>query len=144
MNGRKTNLISYIQELRKIWDSKQWQEQDASMPLGKETTCEGRARHRSLGSGWEIGEEVSSFVYARGLSHFSGVRLHATLWTVAHQAFLSMGFSRQEDWGGLACLPPRDLPDSGIEPASSALQVDSLPIEPSGKPSCLVYNHKNH
>ena len=84
------------------------------MPLGKETTCEGRARHRSLGSGWEIGEEVSSFVYARGLSHFSGVRLHATLWTVAHQAFLSMGFSRQEDWGGRPCPLPRDRPNLGL------------------------------
>ena len=85
------------------------------MPLDKETTCEGRARHRSLGSGWEIGEEVSSFVYARGLSHFSGVRLHATLWTVAHQAFLSMGFSRQEFQSRLPFHPPWDLPDPGIE-----------------------------
>ena len=38
------------------------------------------------------------------------------LWTVAHQAPLSMGFSRQEYWIGLPCLPPGDLPDPGIEP----------------------------
>ena len=52
------------------------------------------------------------------LSLFSRVRLCATLWTVAHQAPLSMGFSRQEYWSGLPCPPPGDLPDPGIEPAS--------------------------
>ena len=41
-----------------------------------------------------------------------------TPWTVAHQAPLSMGFSRQEYWSGLPCPPPGDLPDSGIEPRS--------------------------
>ena len=42
----------------------------------------------------------------------------ATLRTIAHQAPLSMGFSRKECWSGLPCPPPGDLPDSGIEPAS--------------------------
>ena len=41
-----------------------------------------------------------------------------TLWTVALQALLSMGFSRQEYWSGLPCPPPGNLPDPGIEPAS--------------------------
>ena len=41
-----------------------------------------------------------------------------TLWTVAHQAPLSMGFSRQEYWSGLPCPLPGDLPDPGIEPTS--------------------------
>ena len=41
-----------------------------------------------------------------------------TSWTVAHQAPSSMGFSRQEYWGGLPCPPPEDLPDPGIEPPS--------------------------
>ena len=49
------------------------------------------------------------------LSGFSHVRLFATLWTVAHQAPLSMGFSRQEYWSGLPCPPPRDLPHPGIK-----------------------------
>ena len=52
-----------------------------------------------------------------------------TLWTVAPQAPLSMGFSRQEHWSGLPCPPPGNLSDSGIKPASPAtpaLQVDSL------------------
>jgi len=42
----------------------------------------------------------------------------ATLWTVACQALLSMGFSRQEYWSRLLCSPPEDLPDPGTEPAS--------------------------
>ena len=40
------------------------------------------------------------------------------LWTVAHQAPLSMGFSRQEYWSGLSCPPPGDLPQPGIKPVS--------------------------
>ena len=51
-------------------------------------------------------------------------------WTVAHQAPLSMGFSRQEYWSGLPFPSPGDLPDTGIEPGSPALQGDSLPSEP--------------
>ena len=50
------------------------------------------------------------------LSHFSHV--FATLWTVAHQAPLSMRFSRQGYWSGLPCPPPGDLPDPGIKPVS--------------------------
>ena len=48
----------------------------------------------------------------------SRVWLFATLWTRARQAPLSMGFSRQEYWGGLPCSPPRDLPNPGMEPTS--------------------------
>ena len=58
----------------------------------------------------------------------------AILWT--RQTPLSMGFSRQEYWSGLPCLPPGDLPDPGIEPkspTSPALQVNSS-TEPLGKP----------
>ena len=47
---------------------------------------------------------------------------------------LSMGFSREEYWSGLLFRPPGDLPDSGIKPGSPALQADSLPPEPPGKP----------
>ena len=49
------------------------------------------------------------------LSCFSPVQLFATLWTVACQAPLFMGFSRQEYWSGLPCPPPGDLSDPGIE-----------------------------
>ena len=55
--------------------------------------------------------------------------------TVAHQAPLSSGFSRQEDWSGLPCPPPGDLPDPGIKPACPALWADSSPSEP---PECGV------
>ena len=54
----------------------------------------------------------------RVLSHFSLVQLFANLWTVAPQAPLSLGFSRQEYWSGLPCLPPGELPDPGIERTS--------------------------
>ena len=49
------------------------------------------------------------------LSCFSRVQLFVTLWTVARQAPLSMGFSRQEYWSGLSCPPPGDLSDPGIK-----------------------------
>ena len=52
------------------------------------------------------------------LSQLSHVRLLVTLWTIAHQAPLSLGFSRQEYRSGLPCPPPGDLPDPGIEPVS--------------------------
>ena len=63
----------------------------------------------------------------------SCVRLFVTPRTIANQAPLSMGFSRQEYWSGLPFLSPEDLPDPGIEPRSPALQADSLLSEPSGK-----------
>ena len=53
----------------------------------------------------------------------------ATPWTVACQAPPSMGFSRQEHWSGLLFSFPGDLPDTGIEPQSTAYQLDSLPAE---------------
>ena len=49
---------------------------------------------------------------------FSCVQPFVTLWTVAHQAPLSLRLSRQEYWSGLSCPPPGDLPDPEIEPAS--------------------------
>ena len=52
------------------------------------------------------------------LSCFGHVRLFVTPWTVARQASLSMGFSKQEYWSGLPSPPPRDLPHPGIKPAS--------------------------
>ena len=52
------------------------------------------------------------------LRHFSCVRLFVTLWTVACQMPLSMGFSRQEYWSGLSFPLPGDLPDPGIKPTS--------------------------
>ena len=56
-----------------------------------------------------------------------------TPWTVACQAPLSMGFSRQEYRSELPFPSPGDLPNLGIKPGSPALQADSLPSEPLGK-----------
>ena len=66
-----------------------------------------------------------------------------TPWVLAHQAPLSMGFSRHKYWSGLPCPPPGDLPDPGIEPVSPvshALQADSLPLSHWGGP-CLCRGH---
>ena len=49
------------------------------------------------------------------LSHFSRIQLFVTLWAIARQAPLSMGFLTQEYWSGLPCSPPSDLHDPGIE-----------------------------
>ena len=59
----------------------------------------------------------------------SRVPLFATPQTVAYQASLSMGFSRQECWSGLPFPSPGDLPNPGIEPGSPTLQADTLPLE---------------
>ena len=64
----------------------------------------------------------------------SCVQLFVTPWTIACQAPLSMGFSRQEYWTGLPFPPPGDLPSPGIKPGFPALLADFLPTELSGKP----------
>ena len=72
-------------------------------------------------------------------SHFSCVRLFETLWTIAHQAPLSVELSRQEYWSQLPCPPLGDLPDPGIEPVSPAtlaLQANFFIAETPGKPRC--------
>ena len=68
--------------------------------------------------------------------------LSATPWTVAHQAPLSMELSRQEDWSGLPCPPPRDPPDPGIGPWSPALACGLFTTEPQGSPSPQVWSHR--
>ena len=77
------------------------------------------------------------------LSHFSRIQLFATLWTAAHQASLSIRFSRQEYWSGFPCPPLEDLPDPGNEPVSPALQADSLLLSNGGSPSNhYIYSKK--
>ena len=73
------------------------------------------------------------FVAVQWLSH---VQLFATLWAIAPQAPLSMGFPRQEYWSGVPFPSPGDLPDPRIEPtslASPALAGGCFTTEPSGK-----------
>ena len=69
------------------------------------------------------------------LSRFSRVRLCATPLMAAHQAPLSLGFSRQEHWSVLPFPSPVDHHDPGIEPRSPTVQADSLPAALPGKPS---------
>ena len=64
---------------------------------------------------------------------WSRVLLFTIPWTIAHQAPLSMGFSRQECWSGLPFPSSGDLPGPGIKPPSPALQADASPSEPPGK-----------
>ena len=59
---------------------------------------------------------------------------YVTPWTVAHQAPLSMDFSRKKHWNGLSFPSPRDLPDPGIKPASPTLAGRFSPTAPPGKP----------
>ena len=73
----------------------------------------------------------------RHCQSLGGVQLFATLWTVAHKAPLSVGFSRQEYWSGQPFPSPGDLPHPGIEPRSPALQEDSLLTKPPGKPPII-------
>ena len=70
------------------------------------------------------------------LSHFSCVQLSVTLWIIALQALLSMGFAKQEYWSGLPCPSPGDLPNPGIKHSSLMSphwQAGSLPPAPPGK-----------
>ena len=73
------------------------------------------------------------------MKSLSRVRLFATPWTVANQAPLSMGFSRQEYWSESPFPSPGDLPNPEIEPGSPPLLADALPSEPPGKSSMNAY-----
>ena len=70
----------------------------------------------------------------------SCIQFFATLWTVAHQAPLFMGFPRQEYWSRLPCPPPGDLPHPGIKPKAPALAGGFFTNEPHEKPSFLSTN----
>ena len=82
------------------------------------------------------------YSFSHLLSH---VQLFVTPWTVAHEAPLSMGFSRQEHWSGLPCPAPGDHPHPRIDLGSPTLQADSFPpSEPPGKPSIVKMPFKFH
>ena len=70
----------------------------------------------------------------------SPVKLFVTLWTIAYQAPLSMGFFLQEYWSGLSFLPPGPLPDPGIKPLSLELQAYSLLLSHWGNPCGFCHN----
>ena len=64
-------------------------------------------------------------MYVQSLCH---LQLFETPWTVAHQAPLSMGFTKQDHWSGLPFYSAGYLPDAGVKLASPSLQADSLPL----------------
>ena len=78
------------------------------------------------------------------MNSLSRVQLFVTPWTVANQAPLSMGFSRQEYWTGLLFPPPGDLPNPGMEPMSPALAGGFFTAEPPRKPLILVSDLRNY
>ena len=84
--------------------------------------CWGLATHMEAGLPRQSERPVlegSTFLAFWAL-HVLFVWLFATPWTGAHQAPLTMGFSRPEYWSGLPFLPPGDLPDPGVKPATPA------------------------
>ena len=96
-----------------------------------------------------------SHVHACELICFNHVRFFETLWAVAHQVSLSMGFSRQEYWSGLPCPPPGDLPDPRDRTCISRDSCTAggfFTTEPPRKPishvdnskgaMCLLFNHQ--
>ena len=108
------NLKSRTSSLKLMWSSdlKGVRKLRTTAGSGPSTQWHGDNFSRRLVS------PVCRAVCACMLSRFSGVWLFATLWTVARQAPVSMGFSRQEYWSGLSWPPNVDLPDPGIKPAS--------------------------
>ena len=90
------------------------------------------------------------------LNSFSHVQLSAILWTIALQALLSMGFSRQEYWSGLTFSSLGDLPNSGIKPALPSAgvklaslcllnwQPGSLPLVPPGMTLYIICESESH
>ena len=100
--------------------------------MKKFSTC----NNKDVATTWTILESTGGVSVSKSCPTF------VTPWTVACQAPLSMEFSRQEYWSGLPFPSSGDLPDPGIKPRSSVLQVVSsiagrffffLPTEPSGK-----------
>ena len=87
-----------------------------------------------MGNGTPQFRDVKLQLFSRSVVSNSFV----TLWTIAHQAPLSMGFLRQEYWSGLPFPSPVDLPNTGIEPPSPALVGRFFTTEPPGKTKASV------
>ena len=106
----------------------------------------------SLLSFFELRESIKSshnkfalHLYRNACMHAQSLPLCLTLWnlrTIAHQAPLSMGFSRREYWSELPCPPPGDLPDPGIEPTfltTPSLADRLFASSTTGKPHISIY-----
>jgi len=113
----KSQLIGKAPDTGKDWGQEEKAATDDEM-VGWHYRLIGHESGQTLGDGEGQGSLACCSPCACVLSSFSRVRLFVTPWTVGCQAPLSMGFSRQEYWGGLPFPSPGDLPDPGIEPAS--------------------------
>ena len=127
----------HLPESQTCQDTPYGSERQAKKPKGR------------MGGRWVAAVQVSDFCETaerKKVKSLSHVRLFATLWTVAHQASLSIGFSRQEYWSGLPCTcamhNPEGCPLQGIfltQGSNLCLlcllhwQVDFLPLAPPGK-----------
>ena len=127
-------------------------EQNHINPLGYVVSClhfspwnfHAKCKHRNGELSLHLYLHLLVFASACVLSCFTYVWLFVTLWTVARQAPLSMGFSRQEYWSGLPCPSPVDIPDPRIEPmspAAPALQANSLLLSHQGSPGARGHSH---
>ena len=87
---------------------------------------------------WSLPQSIYYFMACVRAQSWSHVWLFVTPWTIAHQALLSVGSSRQDYWSGLPCPPPGALPDPGIEPTSPALAGRFFTTVPPGKPRSWV------
>ena len=120
-------LVEMILGLKLVWNVEKKKKKPFMVTKGES----------GQGMNWEIGIDIHIECV---LSYFSCIQLFATQWTVDWEAPLSMEFHRQEYWSGLPCHPPGDFSDPEIKsmspasPTSLALQMDSLPTEPPGKP----------
>ena len=126
--------------LQKLCHLPEWNETACRPFLGRGVGVPGAVQWSHLGLGLPGNEpglsgSVSLSIVCISCSVVS--QLFATPWTVAHQATLSVGFLRQEYWGGLSCLPPGIFPTNGSNLHLLRLlhwQEDSLPLAPPGQP----------
>ena len=132
--GWGSGSIPWAPHPRPRWESDVWTGIRRRWGTGLHT-LRGQPALGPYGSGRRPGHQGDSKeVHVAGVlfSHQVMSNSFVTLWTVAHQAPLSMRFHRQEHWSGLPFPSPGDLPNPGIEPMSPARQVDSLPLSHQG------------
>ena len=151
LNHKKLPIFHYFQtsKVTVLYGQPQSRETDIHCTLQEETKIQVTP---SLAQIISLDPEMASLLLFSYL-HAQSLQLCPILcdpWTIARQAPLSMGFSRQEQWSGLPCPPPGNLPNPAIKPTSPvspALQVDSLPLSHWGSPPlpiqlpCSCYKH---